>query len=61
MKKKIDLMKNFRQIKFITDHTMSETQKHQMIRDKLERAERQSIALKAYLAAIRKNIAEDRV
>ena len=59
--KKIDLMKNFRQVKFTTAHTMSPEQRHQLIRDKLERAERQVASTKALHAKIAKQLAEDRI
>ena len=59
--KKIDIMKNFRQVQFTTAHTMSPEQRHQLIRDKLERAERQAIALKAALAKSEKYYVEDRI
>jgi hypothetical protein len=58
--KKIDLMKNFRQVKFTTDHTLSTEQLSQLIRDKLERAERQYAANRAYIARAAKQTAEDR-
>ena len=38
--KKIDLMKRFREVKFTTEHTLSEHQRKMLIQDKLERAER---------------------
>ena len=57
---KIDLMKNFRQVKFTTAHTMTAEQRHQLIRDKLERAERQHAAMKATFARLGKQAAEDR-
>ena len=38
--KKIDLKKRMREVKFTTEHTLSEDQRHKLIQDKLERAER---------------------
>ena len=38
--KKTDLMKNFRQVKWITEHTLTNHQLHRIIREKTERAER---------------------
>jgi len=38
--KKIDLMKNFRSVKWTTEHTLSKEQFHRMIQEKTERAER---------------------
>jgi hypothetical protein len=37
---KIDLIKRFREVKFITEHTLTEDQRKKLIQDKLERAER---------------------
>jgi hypothetical protein len=58
--KKIDLMKNFRQVKFTSDHTLTKDQLNQLIRDKVERAERQLAANKAHRAKLAKQAAEDR-
>lgn len=58
--KKIDLMKNFRQVKFTSDHTLTTEQRHQLIRDKLERAERQLASVKALHAKMARQVAEDR-
>ena len=58
--KKIDLMKNFRQVQFTTAHTMSSEQRHQLIRDKLERAEREMASIKALNARLVKQVSEDR-
>lgn len=38
--KKIDLKQRMREVKFITEHTLSEDQRTKLIREKLERAER---------------------
>jgi hypothetical protein len=38
--KKIDLKKRMREVKFTTEHTLSEDQLKRLIRDKMERAER---------------------
>ena len=38
---KVDLKKRMREVKFITEHTLSEDQLQKLIREKLERAERQ--------------------
>lgn len=57
---KTDIIKNFRQVKYTTAYTMSPEQRHKMIRDKLERAERQSALIKAYHARIGRHRAEDR-
>ena len=38
---KIDLKKRMREVKFTTEHTLSEDQLQKLIREKLERAERQ--------------------
>ena len=57
--KKIDLLKNFRQVRFTTAHTMSPEQRHQLIRDKLERAERELASIKALNAKMAR-VAEDR-
>ena len=37
---KIDLMKNFRSVKWTTEHTLSKEQLRKLIQDKTERAER---------------------
>ena len=39
--KKIDLKQRMREVKFTTEHTLSEDQRNKLIREKLERAERQ--------------------
>lgn len=57
---KTDIIKNFRQVKFTTAYTMSPEQRHKMIRDKLERAERNSALIKAYFAKVGRHKAEDR-
>jgi len=56
---KVDLMKNFRQVKFTSDHTLTSEQLHQLIREKLERAERQHLAMKAHRAGLDKQKVED--
>ena len=38
---KIDLKQRMREVKFTTEHTLSEDQRNKLIREKLERAERQ--------------------
>lgn len=38
---KVDLKKRMREVKFTTEHTLSEDQLQKLIREKLERAERQ--------------------
>ena len=38
---KIDLKKRMREVKFTTEHSLSEDQLQKLIREKLERAERQ--------------------
>jgi hypothetical protein len=38
--KKIDLKQRMREVKFTTEHTLSNDQRNQLIREKLERAER---------------------
>jgi hypothetical protein len=58
--KKIDLMKNFRQVQFTTAHTMSTEQRNALIRDKLERAERELASIKALHAKIARQVSEDR-
>lgn len=50
---KLDLMQNFRQVKFTSDHTLNAEQRKQLIQEKLERAERQLYAQKAYLKKLR--------
>jgi hypothetical protein len=40
MEEKMDLKKRMREVKFITEHTLSDDQLKQIIKDKLERAER---------------------
>jgi hypothetical protein len=57
--KKIDLMKNFRQVKFTSDHTLTTEQRQQLIRDKLERAERQVASVKALRAKTVRHRVED--
>ena len=39
--KQIDLKKRMREVKFTTEHTLTEDQRNKLIREKLERAERQ--------------------
>ena len=38
--KKIDLKQRMREVKFITEHTLSNDQRDKLIREKMERAER---------------------
>ena len=38
--KNIDLKQRMREVKFITEHCLSEDQRNKLIREKLERAER---------------------
>ena len=59
--KKVDLMKNFRQVMYTTQYTVTPDQLDKSIREKLERAKRQSLALKAYMAQTYKNKDEDRI
>ncbi len=51
--KKIDLMKNFRSVKWTTEHTLSKEQLHKLIQDKTERAERLHWADKAHAKRVR--------
>lgn len=39
--KQIDLKRRMREVKFTTEHTLSEDQRNKLILEKLERAERQ--------------------
>lgn len=50
---KIDLMKNFRSVKWTTEHTLTRDQLHQLIRDKTERAERLRSAQRASANRVR--------
>ena len=59
--KKIDIMKNFRQVQFTTAYTLTKEQQQELFREKLERATRQSLALKAAMAKLAKHNVEDRV
>lgn len=54
-----DLEKNFRQVKFVTEHTLSSEQLHKLIQDKLERAERQHAYTRALNAKVERQLAED--
>jgi hypothetical protein len=44
--KKIDLRKRMREVKFITEHTLTPDQRDKMIKDKLERYEREYLSRK---------------
>jgi hypothetical protein len=44
---KTDLKRNFNEVKWLTQHTLSEEQRKQVFRDKLERAERMQLKAKA--------------
>lgn len=43
---KIDLKQRMRQVRFTTEHTLSEDQRRQLIQAKVERAERQFRSIK---------------
>ena len=60
MMKKTDILKNFRQVMFTTQHTLTPDQHRELVRGKLERAERQSRIFRATQARLGR-IAEDRV
>jgi hypothetical protein len=44
--KQIDLKQRVREVRFTTEHTLTQEQLHKLIREKLERAERQYRAKK---------------
>ena len=55
---KIDLKKNFRSVKWTTEHTLSKEQLHKLIQDKTEREERFYWDNKAHIKRVR-SLAQD--
>ena len=59
--KKTDIKKNFRQVLYTTQYSLTPDQHNNLVKEKLERALRQSQILKANQAKFAKNWIEDRI